>query len=204
VTPAPPTATATGPRAWDTRVGTVELKIPKISAGNYFPSPLEPRRRAEKALHAVLVEADVKGVSTLKVDDLVRALGIDGISKSEVSHICKSLDQDVKAFRARPIEGEHPYVRLDATFHKVRELRRVVSVATVVAVGVDDDGQRHALVCDTGPSEDHVFWTRFLRDLVKRGLKGVRLVVATPTRASRLPSPRSSPRRAGSAAASTS
>ena len=165
-------------RSFDTRVGTIELKIPKITAGTYFPSLLEPRKRAEKALHAVIVEAYVKGVSTRKVDDLVRALGIDGISKSEVSRICKSLDQDVKAFLTRPIDGEHRYVWLDATFHKVRELGRVVSVATVVAVGVSDDGQRHVLGCETGPSEDHVFWTRFLRDLVKRGLKGVRLVIS--------------------------
>ena len=165
-------------RAWDTRVGTVELKIPKVTAGTYFPSLLEPRKRAEKALQAVIVEAYVKGVSTRKVDDLVKALGIDGISKSEVSRICKSLDEDVKAFLSRPIEEEHPYVWLDATFHKVRELGRVVSVATVVAVAVDEDGHRHVLGCDTGPSEDHAFWTRFLRSLVKRGLKGVRLVVS--------------------------
>jgi transposase-like protein len=165
-------------RSWDTRVGTVELKIPKVTAGTYFPSLLEPRRRAEKALHAVIVEAYVKGVSTRKVDDLVRALGIDGISKSEVSRICRSLDEEVKGFLSRPIEDDHPYVWLDATFHKVRELGRVVSVATVVAVAVSDDGQRHVVGCDTGPSEDHVFWTRFLRALVKRGLKGVRLVIS--------------------------
>ncbi len=165
-------------RAWDTRVGTVELRIPKVTAGSYFPSLLEPRRRAEKALQAVIVEAYVKGVSTRKVDDLVRALGIDDLSRSEVSRMCKSLDEDVKAFLARPIEGEHPYVWLDATFHKVRELGRVVSVATVVAVGVDQDGHRHVLGCDTGPSEDHAFWTRFLRHLVKRGLKGVKLVIS--------------------------
>lgn len=165
-------------RSFDTRVGTIELKIPKITAGTYFPSLLEPRKRAEKALHAVIVEAYVKGVSTRKVDDLVRELGIDGISKSEVSRICKSLDSDVKAFLSRPIEGDHRYVWLDATFHKVRELGRVVSVATVVAVAVSDDGQRHVVGCDTGPSEDHVFWTRFLRDLVKRGLKGVALVIS--------------------------
>jgi putative transposase len=156
-------------------VGTVELKIPKVTAGTYFPSLLEPRKRAEKALQAVIVEAYVKGVSTRKVDDLVKALGIDGISKSEVSRICKSLDEDVKAFLSRPIEEEHPYLWLDATFHKVRELRRV---ATVVAVAVDEDGHRHVLGCDTGPSEDHAFWTRFLRTLVKRGLKGVRLVIS--------------------------
>lgn len=165
-------------RSWDTRVGTVELRIPKVTAGTYFPSLLEPRRRAEKALHAVIVEAYVKGVSTRKVDDLVRALGIDGISKSEVSRICRSLDDDVKAFLSRPIEGDHPYVWLDATFHKVRELGRVVSVATVVAVAVSEDGQRHVVGCDTGPSEDHVFWTRFLRTLVKRGLTGVHLVIS--------------------------
>lgn len=165
-------------RTWDTRVGTIELKIPKVTAGTYFPSLLEPRRRAEKALQAVIVEAYVKGVSTRKVDDLVRALGIDGISKSEVSRMCKALDHDVDMFLGRPIDDDCPYMWLDATFHKVRELGRVVSVATVVAVGVTEDGQRHVLGCDTGPSEDHVFWTRFLRALVKRGLRGVRLVVS--------------------------
>ncbi len=114
-------------RTWDTRVGTIALKIPKVTAGAYFyfPSLLEPRRRAEKALHAVVVEAYVKGISTRKVDDLVRALGIDGISRSEVSRICKSLDEEVRAFVSRPIEGEHPYVWLDATFHKVRQQGRV-------------------------------------------------------------------------------
>jgi putative transposase len=165
-------------RTWDTRVGTIELKIPKVSSGSYFPSLLEPRRRAEKALHAVVVEAYVKGVSTRKVDDLVRALGIDGISRSEVSRICKSLDAEVEAFRSRTIDEACPYVILDATFHKVRELDRVVSVACVVAVGVTETGERRVLGVDCGPSEDEVFWTRFLRDLVKRGLKGVRLVVS--------------------------
>ena len=165
-------------RTWDTRVGTIELKIPKVSAGSYFPSLLEPRRRAEKALHAVIVEAYVKGVSTRKVDDLVRALGIDGISRSEVSRICKVLDEEVKTFLARPIDGEHPYVWLDATFHKVREAGRVISVATVVAIGVDEHGQRRILGAQSGASEDHQFWTAFLRQLVKRGLKGVRLVIS--------------------------
>jgi putative transposase len=165
-------------RAWDTRVGTIELKIPKVNRGSYFPSLLEPRRRAEKALHAVVVEAYVKGVSTRKVDDLVKALGIDGISKSEVSRLCKVLDQDVEAFRSRPIEEECPYVILDATFHKVRELDRVISVACVVAVGVTTQGERRVLGVDCGPSEDEVFWTKFLRGLVKRGLKGERLVVS--------------------------
>jgi putative transposase len=165
-------------RTWDTRVGTIELKVPKVTRGSYFPSLLEPRRRAERALHAVVVEAYVKGVSTRKVDDLVKALGIDGISKSEVSRLCKALDQEVEAFRSRPIEDECPYVILDATFHKVRELDRVVSIACVVAVGVTTEGERRVLGVDCGPSEDEAFWTRFLRSLVTRGLKGVRLVVS--------------------------
>ncbi len=165
-------------RRWDTRVGSIELKIPKVSAGAYFPSLLEPRRRAEKALHAVIVEAYVKGVSTRKVDDLVRALGIEGISRSEVSRICKALDAEVRAFLTRPIETECPYVWLDATFHKVREAGRVISVATVVAIGVTSSGERTVLGAQTGPSEDHQFWVSFLRSLVKRGLKGVRLVIS--------------------------
>lgn len=165
-------------RTWDTRVGTIELKIPKVSAGAYFPSLLEPRRRAEKALHAVVVEAYVKGVSTRKVDDLVRALGIDGISRSEVSRICKVLDEEVRTFLHRPIETECPYVWLDATFHKVREAGRVISVANVVAIGVTATGERTVLGAAAGLSEDHQFWTSFLRSLVKRGLKGVRLVIS--------------------------
>jgi putative transposase len=165
-------------RTWDTRVGTIELKIPKVTAGSYFPSLLEPRRRAEKALHAVVVEAYVKGISTRKVDDLVKALGIDGISKSEVSRICKALDAEVEAFQSRAIDDDCPYVILDATFHKVRELDRVVSVACVVALGVTATGERRVLGVDCGPSEDEAFWTRFLRDLVRRGLGGVRLVVS--------------------------
>ena len=165
-------------RRWDTRVGTIELKIPKVTAGAYFPSLLEPRRRAEKALHAVVVEAYVKGVSTRKVDDLVKALGIDGISRSEVSRICKSLDEEVRGFLHRPIETECPYVWLDATFHKIREAGRVISVATVVAIGVTTSGERTVLGAQTGPSEDHQFWVAFLRQLVKRGLRGVRLVIS--------------------------
>lgn len=165
-------------RTWDTRVGTIELRIPKVTAGTYFPSLLEPRRRAERALQAVIVEAYVKGVSTRKVDDLVRALGMDGISKSEVSRLCKVLDEDVKTFLQRPIEGEHPYVWLDATFHKIREGGRVIQVATVVAVGVSEAGHRSVLGVETGPSEDHAFWTSFLRSLVRRGLKGVRLAIS--------------------------
>src|SRR6266498_4120250 len=165
-------------RTWDTRVGTIELKIPKVTAGTYFPSLLEPRRRVERALHAVVCEAYVKGISTRKVDDLVRALGMDGISRSEVSRICKELDREVEAFLSRPIDGEHPYVWLDATFHKVREAGRVISMATVVAVGVNTEGWRQVLGVDVGPSEDQTFWTAFLRSLVRRGLRGVVLVVS--------------------------
>jgi putative transposase len=165
-------------RRWDTRVGTIELKIPKVSAGAYFPTLLEPRRRAEKALQAVIVEAYVKGVSTRKVDDLVRALGIDGISRSEVSRICKVLDDEVRTFLGRPIADECPYLWLDATFHKVREAGRVISVATVVGIGVSTTGERTIVGAATGPSEDHQFWVSFLRSLVKRGLKGVRLVIS--------------------------
>src|SRR5438128_4456613 len=165
-------------RRWDTRTGTIELKIPKLTAGVYFPALLEPRRRAEKALHAVVVEAYVKGVSTRKVDDLVRALGCDGISRSEVSRICKVLDEQVRSFLTRPIETECPYVWLDATFHKVREAGRVISVATVVAIGVTVTGERTVLGAQTGPSEDHQFWVSFLRSLLKRGLRGVRLVIS--------------------------
>jgi transposase-like protein len=126
----------------------------------------------------VVVEAYVKGVSTRKVDDLVRALGIDGISRSEVSRICKVLDEEVRGFLGRPIDQECPYVWLDATFHKVREVGRVISVATVVAIGVTGTGERMVLGAQTGPSEDHQFWVTFLRSLVKRGLKGVRLVIS--------------------------
>jgi len=165
-------------RTWDTRVGTVELRVPKVAPGTYFPSLLEPRRRAERALAAVVQEAYGQGISTRKVDDLVRALGMDGISKSEVSRICKALDAEVEAFRTRAIEGAHPYVWLDATYHKVREAGRVVSLATVVAVGVSADGWRQVLGIDVGPSEDQAFWTAFLRSLLRRGLNGVVLVVS--------------------------
>ena len=159
-------------------MGTIELAIPKVRAGSYFPSLLEPRRRAEQALLAVVQEAYVHGVSTRKVDDLVRALGLDGMSKSEVSRICAELDAEVAAFRSRGLEGEHPYLWLDATYHKVREDGRVQSMATVVAIGVTATGERQVLGVDVGPSEDRAFWTAFLRSLVKRGLQGVRLVIS--------------------------
>jgi transposase-like protein len=165
-------------RTWDTRMGTIELAIPKVRPGTYFPSLLQPRRRAEHALLAVVQEAYVHGVSTRKVDDLVRALGVDGISKSEVSRICGELDTAVAAFRTRTISGEHRYVWLDATYHKVRVDGRVISQATVVAIGVTSEGERQVLGVDVGPSEDRVFWTAFLRGLVTRGLRGVRLVIS--------------------------
>jgi transposase-like protein len=165
-------------RSWDTRVGTIELAIPKLRTGSYFPSLLEPRRRAERALQSVVQEAWVHGVSTRKVDDLLKALGIDGISKSEVSRICSELDAEIEAFRQRPITGEHPYVWIDATYHKVRQDGRVQAMATVVAIGVTSEGERQILGVDAGPSEDGPFWTAFLRSLVKRGLHGVKLVIS--------------------------
>ena len=165
-------------RTWDTRVGTIELAIPKVRPGTYFPSLLQPRRRAEHALLAVVQEAYVYGVSTRKVDDLMKALGLDGMSKSEVSRICGELDTVVAAFRTRALTGEHRYLWVDATYHKVRVDGRVISQATVVAVGVTSEGERQVLGVDVGPSEDRAFWTAFLRSLVKRGLTGVRLVVS--------------------------
>jgi putative transposase len=165
-------------RTWDTRVGTVDLAIPKVRPGTYFPSLLQPRRRTEQALVTVVQEAYVHGVSTRKVDDLVKALGLDGISKSEVSRMCAELDPVVEAFRTRPLTGEYPYLWVDATYHKVRVEGRVVSQATVVAIGVTFEGERHVLGVDVGASEDRSFWTAFLRGLVKRGLSGVRLVIS--------------------------
>ena len=166
-------------RSWDTRVGTVELRVPRVRDGGYFPSLLEPRRRAERALAAVVQEAYVHGVSTRKVDDLVRALGMTGISKSRVSELCEELDEEVGRFRGRPLEGSYPYVWVDATYVKARQDGRVVSVAVVIAVGVKGEtGEREVLGVDVGPSEDGAFWTSFLRSLVVRGLSGVRLVTS--------------------------
>ena len=155
------------------RVGTIELAIPKVRPGTYFPSLLYPRRRAEHALLAGGQEAYVHGVSTRKVDDLMKALGLDGISKSEVSRICGELDTVVAAFRPRPLTGEHRSLWVDATYHKVRVDGRVISQATVVAVGVTSEGERQVLGVDVGPSEDRAFWTAFLRSLVKRGSHGL-------------------------------
>lgn len=166
-------------RNWDTRVGTVELKVPRVRDSSYFPSLLEPRRRAERALSAVVQEAYVRGISTRKVDDLVKALGMEGISKSQVSRLCGELDEEVERFRSRPLEGPYPYVWVDATYVKAREDGRVVSVAVVIAVGVNGKtGEREILGLDVGPSEEGAFWTAFLRSLVARGLSGVRLVTS--------------------------
>jgi transposase-like protein len=165
-------------REWDTRVGTIGLQVPRVREGGYFPSLLEPRKRAEQALVAVVREAYVQGVSTRKVDDLVKALGLDGISKSQVSRLCQALDEEVERFRTRRLEGEYPYLWLDATFVKVRDAGRVVSMAVVLAIGVNADGQREVLGLDVGPSEDGAFWLGFLRGLVARGLAGVRLVIS--------------------------
>ena len=166
-------------RSWDTRVGTVELKVPRVRDGGYFPSLLEPRRRAERALSAVVQEAYVHGVSTRKVDDLVKALGMTGISKSRVSELCEELDEEVERFRSRPLEGAYPYVWVDATYLKARQDGRVASVAVVIAVGVKaQTGEREVLGFDVGPSEDGAFWSAFLRSLVARGLCGVRLVTS--------------------------
>ncbi|MBA3703518.1 MAG: IS256 family transposase [Rubrobacter sp.] len=166
-------------RSWDTRVGTVELKVPRVRDSSYFPSLLEPRRRAERALAAVVQEAYVHGVSTRKVDELVKALGIGGISKSRVSELCKELDEEVERFRNRPLEGSYPYVWVDATYVKSRQDGHVASTAVVIAVGVKaQTGEREVLGFDVGPSEDGAFWSAFLRSLVARGLRGVRLVTS--------------------------
>jgi transposase-like protein len=166
-------------RRLDTRVGSLSLPIPKLREGSYFPSFLEPRRRSEEALLAVIAEAYVKGVSTRKVEDLVVALGLDGISKSEVSRICERLDEQVEAFRGRPLVGRYPYLFLDATYEKVRdETHRVVSMALVVAYGVAETGEREVLGLEVCKSEDHAFWRGFLAGLVARGLSGVALVVS--------------------------
>ena len=165
-------------RDWETRAGTVELRIPKLRKGSYFPGFLEPRRMAEKALTAVIQEAYVQGVSTRSVDDLVKAMGMSGISKSQVSRLCEEIDEKVKAFLNRPLEGDWPYLWIDATYVKVRENGRIVSVAVIVAVGVNGDGRREVLGMDVGPSEAEPFWTEFLRKLARRGLRGVKLVIS--------------------------
>ena len=165
-------------RTWETRAGTVDLKIPKLRQGSYFPEFLEPRRTAEKALTAVIQEACIKGISTRSVDDLVKALGMSGVSKSQVSRPCVELDEQVGAFLNRTLEGDWPYLWIDATYVKTREAGRIVSVAVIVAVGVNTEGQREVLGVKVGASEAEPFWTEFLRSLNRRGLRGVKLVIS--------------------------
>ena len=166
-------------RDWQTRAGTVELRIPKLRKGSYFPAFLEPRRMAEKALIAVIQEAYIQGISTRSVDDLVKAMGMaDGISKSQVSRLCSEIDERVQAFLNRPIEGDWPYVWLDATYVKVRQDHHIVSIAVIVAVGVNADGRREVLGMSTGHSEAEPFWVEFLRSLARRGLRGAKLVIS--------------------------
>jgi transposase-like protein len=166
-------------RRWDTRVGTIDLAIPRVRDGNYFPSLLEPRRRAERALLAVVQEAYVLGVSTRRVDDLVQSLGITGISKSEVSRICAALDAEVGVFRDRPLIEAYPYVFLDATYLKVREQGRVVSMEALVATGVAMSGERRVLGVELSAGNDEgSAWPMFIRSLIGRGLHGVRLVIS--------------------------
>ena len=165
-------------RDWETRAGTVELRIPRLRTGSYFPAFLEPRRLAEKALTAVVQEAYIQGISTRSVDDLVKAMGMTGISKSQVSRLCEEIDVRVKAFLERPIEGDWPYVWVDATYLKVRQAGRIVSVAVTIAVGVNGDGRREVLGMAIGVSEAETFWTDFLRSLARRGLRGVKLIIS--------------------------
>ena len=165
-------------RDWQTRAGTVELRIPRLRRGSYFPAFLEPRRLAEKALTAVIQEAHVHGISTRSVDDLVRAMGPEGVSRSQVSRLCAEIDGRVRDFLARPIEGAWPCLWLDATHVKVREAGRIVSVAVTIAVGVNADGRREVLGMAVGSSEAEAFWLDFLRALKRRGLAGAKLVVS--------------------------
>jgi putative transposase len=165
-------------RDWDTRAGRIELAIPRLRKGSYLPSFLEPRRTAEKALVAAVQEAYVHGVSTRAVDDLVKALGAGGMSKSQVSRLCAEIDGRVNAFLSRPLEGRWPYLWLDATYLKVRDGGRIVSRAVIVAVAVNEDGKREVLGVAAGASEAETFWTDFLRSLADRGLRGVGLVIA--------------------------
>ena len=165
------------PRSWQTRAGEIELAIPKIRRGSYFPSFIEPRRRSEQALVAVVQEAYVAGVSTRKVDQVVESLGLR-ISKSEVSRICQGLDEQVDAFRNRPLEGRYPYLWLDAKVEKVRDGGRVVRKCLVLAYGVHESGYREVIGLDVGECETEAFWRSFLRSLVERGLTGVELVIS--------------------------
>jgi putative transposase len=165
-------------RPWHTTIGTLPVAIPKLRKGSYFPSFLEARRTSDKALIAVIQEAYVHGVSTRSVDDLAKAMGLTGISKSQVSRLCEEIDERVKTFLSRPIEGAWPYVWIDATYVRSREGGRIVSVAAIIAVGANADGRREVLGMAVGPSEAEPFWTKFLRSLTERGLRGVKLVIS--------------------------
>ncbi|HEX6013912.1 MAG TPA: IS256 family transposase [Geminicoccaceae bacterium] len=165
-------------RTLDSRLGQLQLRVPKLRQGSYFPPFLEPRKTSEKALVAVIQEAWIGGVSTRRVDELVQAMGLAGISKSTVSKLCKDIDERVNAFLERPLEGEWPYLWLDATYLKVREGGRIVSVAAIIAVAVSTDGRREIVGLSIGPSEAEPFWSTFLKSLVRRGLKGVKLVIS--------------------------
>jgi putative transposase len=166
------------PRRWDTRAGAIELQIPKLRRGSYFPAAiLEPRKRGEQALLSVVQQAYVCGVSTRRVDQLVESLGLR-ISRSEVSRVCALLDEQVEAFRQRPLEGDYPYLWLDAKVEKVRDGGRVVGKAVVIAYGVHETGRREILGVDVGAAETEAFWSDFVRSLVARGLSGVQLVVS--------------------------
>src|SRR5215208_394200 len=166
-------------RALDTRLGTLQLRIPKLRAGpSYFPPFLEPRKTSEEALVAVIQEAWIGGVSTRRVDELVQAMGLAGIGKSTVSKLCKDIDERVNAFLDRPLAGEWPYLWLDATYLRQREGGRIVSVAAIVAVAANAEGRREIVGLHIGPSEAETFWSTFLKSLVRRGLRGVKLVIS--------------------------
>src|SRR5947199_1558582 len=166
-------------RALDTRLGTLQLRVPKLRTGpSYFPPFLEPRKTSEKALVAVSQEVWIGGVSSRRVDELAQATGLAGIDKSRVSRLCKDIDERVNAFLERPPEGEWPYLWLDATYLKVRDGGRIVSVAAIIAVAVTTEGRREIVGLGIGPSEAEPFWSAFLKGLVKRGLKGVKLVIS--------------------------
>jgi putative transposase len=166
------------PRAWDTRVGSLELAIPKLRQGSYFPSFLEPRRRAEQALVSVVQEAYVNGVSTRKVDRLVEQMGLHHLSKDQVSRLCRGLDTQVRVFRERPLEGRYPYLWLDAKVERVRERGGVCHKALVIAYGVHESGRREVIGVDVGEAETEAFWREFLRSLRARGLDGVKLCIS--------------------------
>lgn len=165
-------------RTLDTRLGSLQLRIPKLRQGSYFPPFLEPRKLTEKALVAVIQEAWIGGVSTRRVDDLVQAMGLTGIGKSSVSKLCRDIDERVTAFLERPLTGDWPYLWLDATYLKQREGGRIVSVAAIIAVAVNTDGKREIVGLHIGPSEAETFWATFLKSLLRRGLQGVKLVIS--------------------------